>query len=346
MLPIHPSTWPQRPLMIRPTPHTSMKVIGIRRAMSDEYEHFEGCSADCILPINDGKEIEGDTLVVDFESTFFVGTLLLRIKGAGQVERKAKSVIKQTKASNVEDGQCHDNDYFANKKRKFQAIIKGRFKKPLSMNRCVTGQTFDRPAGPLPARWVVKNFMKFISILAPQLDASLDADKPRFLTPLLATAQTVLSEDDNCKETPKKREKKNTDNMLHSSRDGGPDRDLGIIIPDTTSSSATGRAKARKKIFNKLGATKSEEHRFDCNKTYSFEFYQHLLEFSQFAVDMGSIGGMIPLAPVMDGQPLKILAAHRKNADSQELDSLWSFDIFHESLYPNAEFASLASLEA
>ena len=29
MLPEHPSTWPQRPLMIRPTPYTSTKVIGI-----------------------------------------------------------------------------------------------------------------------------------------------------------------------------------------------------------------------------------------------------------------------------------------------------------------------------
>ena len=29
-LPIHPSQWPQRPLLIRPTPHTSTKILGIR----------------------------------------------------------------------------------------------------------------------------------------------------------------------------------------------------------------------------------------------------------------------------------------------------------------------------
>ena len=29
LLPEHPARWPQRPLMIRPTPHSSTKVIGI-----------------------------------------------------------------------------------------------------------------------------------------------------------------------------------------------------------------------------------------------------------------------------------------------------------------------------
>ena len=29
ILPRHPSTWPQRPLMIRPTPHSSTKIIGV-----------------------------------------------------------------------------------------------------------------------------------------------------------------------------------------------------------------------------------------------------------------------------------------------------------------------------
>ncbi len=29
ILPRHPSTWPQRPLMIRPTPHSCTKIIGV-----------------------------------------------------------------------------------------------------------------------------------------------------------------------------------------------------------------------------------------------------------------------------------------------------------------------------
>ena len=283
------------------------------------------------------------------------------------VEKRKTSGAKKNESNGVEDNQCNCNDYFANKKRKFQAIIKGRFKTPFSMSRCVTGQTFERPAGKLPARWLVSRIIKFISILAPQLDASLDGEKPRFLSPLLATTQTVLSEEDDAKESWSNPNIRNTYNILHSSRDDGlclkidtavhleepssldpssvlsnlraQQRDLSISVPDTTSSSVTSRTVARKKVFNALSAIKSSEPRFDCDRIYTFEFYQHLIEFSQFAVDMGKIGGMIPLAQASDGQPLKIMAAYRESEENQELDLLWSFDIFHESLYPYVESA-------
>ena len=38
-------------------------------------------------------------------------------------------------------------------------------------------------AGKLPARWVVTSFIKFITTLAPQLEANVDGNEPRFLTP-------------------------------------------------------------------------------------------------------------------------------------------------------------------
>ena len=258
-------------------------------------------------------------------------------------------------------------DYFANKKRKFQAVIKGRFKAPLSMSRCVTGQTFERPAGKLPARWVVKNFIRFVSVLAPQLDASLDENKPRFLTPLVSTAHTVLSEDDEYNKSYDKLDGTNTINPTrylkqrdrHLNLDTGADlqephsleessvlfgldadSNLGVTIPDTTSLSATNRSLARKKIFNALNAKRTPEPRFDTNKIYTFEFYQHLLDFGdELAVDMGRVGGMVPLAQAMDGQALKIMAAHRSSETGDELEPLWSFDIFHESLYSYAQMA-------
>jgi len=156
----------------------------------DDYEDFRGFCDGCILPINNGKEVGGESLVIDFESTHFVGTLLLRIKNVLPVEKEENSESKKKESNDVEDNQCNGNDYFTNKKRKFQAIIKGRFKTPFFMSRCVTGQTFERPAGKLPARWLVRSIIKFISILAPQLDASLDGEAP-ILKP-------VISDDPNC----------------------------------------------------------------------------------------------------------------------------------------------------
>mmetsp|Transcript_17239 Transcript_17239/g.35389 ORF Transcript_17239/g.35389 Transcript_17239/m.35389 type:complete len:136 (+) Transcript_17239:12-419(+) len=130
-------------------------------------------------------------------------------------------------------------------------------------------------------------------------------EKPRFLSPLLATTQTVLSEDDDAKESWTNTNIRNTYNVLHSSRDESPclkidtavhleepssldpssvlsnlwaqESDLNISVPDTTLSSMASRTVARKKVFNALSAIKSSEPRFDCDRIYTFEFYQHLI---------------------------------------------------------------------
>jgi hypothetical protein len=71
-------------------------------------------------------EKQGESLVVDFESTHFVGTMMLRIKQASKIAGVNYS---------DDDGQS----YFAGKKRRFQVVVKGRFKTPLAMSQCVTG---------------------------------------------------------------------------------------------------------------------------------------------------------------------------------------------------------------
>ena len=327
-----------------------------------------GFSASCILPINNGTEAEGEALVIDFESTYFVGTLFLRIKQAPPVSRGKgeKTYNTQDESNEGQDDKGSQRDYFANKKRKFQAVVKGRFLTPLPMSKCVTGQIFERPAGKLPARWVVKSFIRFVSILAPQLDASLDDNKPRFLTPLVATAHTVLSEEDEYKKSYDNSDDRYSINPSphfkqrdrHLNIDTGADfqephslevssilfdldaeGNFGITIPDTSSFSTTNRSLARKKIFNALSTKKGLGPRFDTSKIYTFEFYQHLLDFGdELAVDMGRVG-MVPMAQAMNGQPLKIMAAYRSDTIRHELESLWSFDIFHESLYSYAQMA-------
>jgi len=360
MLPDHPSEWPQRPLIIQPTPNSSTKIIGIRLARQDDYKQIMLMTT-ANVPINNGTEEEGEALVVDFESIHFIGTLLVRIKQAPLLVRGKNEERGDSHASR--DGGTSKRDYFANKKRKFQVVIKGRFRTSLSMSRCVTGQIFDRRAGKLPARWLVKSAINFFSILAPQLDASLDDDKPRFLSPLVATAQTVLSGNDVFEKSPNNTESwnlesarplKNSDHHLDIdtvTNSGEPpsvktssvfsdlsaDSILGISVPDTTLCSVARRMSARKNIFNALSVKRSLEPRFHTNKTYTFEFFQHLLDFGdELAVDMGRIGGMVPLAPALNCQPLKIFAAHKNSEKTLDLEALWSFDIFHESLYSSA----------
>lgn len=302
--------------------------------------------------------------MIDFESKHFVGTILIR--------------IKQACNHSVQD-DSDGKSYFDGKKRKFQTVVKGRFKSPLPMSHCVTGQTFNRPAGKLPARWIVTAFIKFIATLAPQLEATLDGTKPRFLTPLIATAHTVLT---SCDKSLRDSEESDVRDvrfpsdleaaisepssidtssiMLAVTKASESSSSEKVNVPDTSRSSIAGRMKARKKVFNALAAAasydpcKALEPRFDTQTEYTFEFYQHLLDFGdELAVDMGMVGGKVGLAKATDGQPLKIMAAYRdpsrKKSDSGientahndklALDTLWSFDLWHESLYPYAEMA-------
>ena len=76
---------------------------------------------------NNGREETGESLVVDFESTHFVGTMMLRIKQACMNK-------------NVKYKKFESESYFAGKKRRFQLCVKGRFKTPLPMSQCVTGR--------------------------------------------------------------------------------------------------------------------------------------------------------------------------------------------------------------
>ena len=327
-LPSNPSLWPQAPLMIRPTPNTSTKIRGIRRVKSLKYEDFSGFCAGCILPLNNGSEVPGDSLVVDFESTHFVGTLLLRIK----------------QAKRIKDTKYIDQSYFEGKKRKFQAVVKGRFRTPLPMSETVTGQTFDRPAGKLPARLIVTTFIKFISTLAPQLEAKLDGHSPRFLTPLVSTAHTVLQGPASfsrltCMSTDLEDEVEESPSTQPTSVLPLAQQALGVSRPPNATS-LSARCKARKRAFNQLAARRDTSLKFDTSKEYTFEFCQHLLDFGDdgLAVDMGHPIGKVGVSRAADGQPLKLMSAH-KDPKTGELDTLWSFDIWHASLYPYAEAA-------
>eukprot|EP00814_Leptocylindrus_danicus_P010403 CAMPEP_0116034130 /NCGR_PEP_ID=MMETSP0321-20121206/19416_1 /TAXON_ID=163516 /ORGANISM="Leptocylindrus danicus var. danicus, Strain B650" /LENGTH=430 /DNA_ID=CAMNT_0003510367 /DNA_START=332 /DNA_END=1625 /DNA_ORIENTATION=+ len=132
------------------------------------------------LPINNGKEEHGKCLVIDFESDLFIGTVLLRIK----------EVPKPESASRCD---TNDNNYFKGRKRTFQAIVQGCFKRDdVPMSECITGQTFEKPASHLPPGFILKPTLNLFRVLAPQLQVQF-GEKPVFVSPLAATAQTIVS---------------------------------------------------------------------------------------------------------------------------------------------------------
>jgi Protein of unknown function (DUF1769) len=178
--PASPLHWPQRPLLLRPTPHSGTIVKGVRfvddtdylwtpagssgrdggdhtvassssssrhhrswmhalhtrwgmardnatTGAGDEHDSGESC---CCLPINSGDELPGQTLVTDFESELFVGTLLLRIRNSHGTVR-----------DDDDDDHHHrlSEGYFYGLNRRYQVVIRGRFKKAIPWTECFTG---------------------------------------------------------------------------------------------------------------------------------------------------------------------------------------------------------------
>eukprot|EP00980_Cylindrotheca_fusiformis_P013528 scaffold3450_cov114-Cylindrotheca_fusiformis.AAC.33 len=288
-LPGSPSKWPQRPLLVRPTPNTATEITRIRYSSGADFLEDEGFAESGSLPINGGKECLGRSVIVDFHSSQFVGSLMIRIRDAPKLE----SI------------QYQSSSYFDGKKRTFQAVIRGRFRLPLVMRNCVTGQTFRR-AGKLPSRWIVNSFVKIFSILAPHLEIDLRSKHPRFLAPLCATAQTVLVE-------------------------RRPEvADLACLDKTFVEPLATSRSS----VLWEEGASHASG-----SKPNESVPSRDMLDFKDdISIKMGRPLGSFSVSQITDGQPIKFMSAYRGQSRN-DLEYLWSFDIWHESFFPLASQA-------
>jgi hypothetical protein len=355
---IPPEQWPQAPLFLRPCPGSGMKILGVRYANSDEYimdetlktpwwEHdfstieksddedatadtvkesiqHPYCSQCCCLPINNGNEPDGKTIVIDFESSCFQGTLQVRI-------RHTRGTIPEP----YDDSK----GYFHGFNRQYQSIIQGRFTRPgIPMTRCEAGQTFKDPLK-LPPAYVVKGSMKIVQFFAPRLNAKVNGSKPMFTSPLGSTPQTVMA--DPWK--PEDGHKFRVEGICRSGSSRGkivePIEEERKLIPYKCNNPTTSvsRAKARKKAFDKLCAEGDEKTTFRTDRVYTFESLQHLVDFRPLEVNMGNILGKMRLSPVMNGQPMNIMAGYPSGNLSAEKDphgfeKFWSFEIWHATM--------------
>lgn len=323
-----PEDWPQAPILLCPTPGSGTKIKGVRLGNAKDYMWEPGmhlswsqvlaqrwgvpgrheprvacCERCAVLPINNGNELENEELSIDFESDLFIGTLLVRV-------RHTEGTTKQPYDDN--------SGYFYELNRRYQAVIRGRFKKCLPFTELSTGFQFQRRCGRLPAKWILRGGIKVLSFFAPQLDCQMEGDKPHSLTPLGSTPQVICVD---------------TEETLHSitaPNEEPRENERSLLGYAASGSSSIQRARVRKKAFDKLFVQKSEEPRTDPSKIYTFEFLQHLLNFQDFSIELGSMLGSVDLKDLLDGQPLQIMAAHGDHRP-------WSFDIWHQKLWDDAQ---------
>ena len=326
---VPPEYWPQGPLLMRPTPGTGMRVLGIRFSSSTEYLWKEGdandgivwaqklhqhwnkscalpeklpaCCPECmVLPINNGTEPNGESLVVDFESPLFRGTLLARVRYS---EGTTKTPYDDSKG------------YFAGMNRRYQVVIRGKFLDEIPWTQLVAGLELERPCGKLPPKWITKGALKVVSFFAPQLKANFDVERPYSLTPLGSTPQSLRVEDHAHADASMEEMQHEPNHASHSL--------LGEVSDNPSS---LGRARFRKKNFDKLYVGQSLTPTTDRHRVHTFEFLQHLLDFHDFSVELGSLMGQISLKDTLDGQPLQIMSRHVNGP------RIWAFDVWHQCL--------------
>ncbi|GAX13170.1 hypothetical protein FisN_17Hh100 [Fistulifera solaris] len=333
---LDPKHWPQRPLLLRPTPGSGTKIKGIRFSGSSEYiwtaeksvltwptylklhwgipessprgswnpPDVTMCDQCMILPINNGNETLGESLVTDFYTDLFEGTLLLRL-------RKSEGTTPQKYDDSI--------GYFANMNRRYQVVVRGRFRKDIRWTECLTGFELSRPCGKLPPKWMLNGALKVLSFFAPQLQAKIDTKNPSTMSPLGSTPQCLVVEESDSL----------TMSKIDAPQSEPEEVSKTLLGKASSATSSMQRARYRKKVFDKLFSQNSPIPVTDCSKLYTFEFLQHLINFDEFSVELGSVLGAIRLQELLDGQPLQIMATHFERR-------LWSFDIWHEMLVEDA----------
>lgn len=165
--PLDPKLWPQAPLLFRVAPSSGTEILGIRKDSSKEYlwtpesdtpwwnllgndtiregQVDKGC---WILPINDGTEAIGESLVIDFESKLFVGSLLFRLYDAPSLTGSPSSIRKET-------------GFFANNHGiRYQVTIQGKFKKSLQWSNLLSGLRLRRKFRKAPSKWFLWTALK------------------------------------------------------------------------------------------------------------------------------------------------------------------------------------------
>lgn len=323
--------WPQAPLLFRAAPKSGTEILGIRRDNSKDYlwtpESTQSwwnvvgklqdsskkplLDSGCwILPINDGKEANGQSLVVDFQSRLFDGSLLIRLRDVPLATDSPLETSRSDGKERAEDG------FFAGTPLRFQVVIRGNFRQSLQWSKLLAGSRLQRKLGKVPPKWLLWTILKVVHFFAPQLQTKLDGEYPYALSPLGSAPRTVTVH----QEEP-------TD-LLGDNREE----------PTTQKESLTGkaypiknpleRARARKKHFDQMFKANNTNFCTGDQTTYTFQFLQHLLDYHTSSIDLGSIN--YDMNDLLGGQPFQIMAEH-------DGEPLWMFEIWNENILEDAK---------
>jgi len=266
--------WPQRPMYITIPPYASC-------------EHLSGD-----LTVNGEVPIE-------FETPLFKGKLICRFKGFNTPPNAANGAKERVDA------------YFRGKKRLFQYVVQGRFKREVDVGEAFSGHEFVKPLEAIPSRFIVKTILKFLRSMNPGIQMNVFTARPRIWSSLAGTAQVISADAPGCEP-----------DILRVMEIKENTARLGGVFAKKPHSS-----KKRRRIFS--SARLAHKYTFSPDDVYTFDFYQHLFDPATYSLQVGGVGVLrVDFSRHSAGQPAQMMAR-----TSNPGEYLFCFCLWHENVY-------------
>ncbi|GBF99476.1 hypothetical protein Rsub_12144 [Raphidocelis subcapitata] len=237
-----------------------------------------------------------NTREVELETAVFKGRLLLSVRG-----------VPTTPAATRPGGPLAGN------RRTFHVAVQGRFKAPIAASDLLSGQEMPKPPR------LSAGFMHFIlggaaKVFAHTTDVFVEEGKPmHYHFPVLAAAQ-----------------------LINVSRPG-EEPDLLAAAEDMTlwDAALSGRGGAplpsdkRRAFFDKPSHLAGREIGTDL--VWTMHITQSLIDFSTYKLGLPGVPVHIDLVPVLDAQPLQIMAKTGKTGDYVFNVLMWNDRLLHSA---------------
>ena len=273
--------WPQRPMYLTIPPYA-------------ECEHLSG-----------DLTVNGE-IPIEFETPLFKGKLICRFRGFKTPPNAAKGAKERV------DG------YFRGKKRLFQYVVQGQFKREVDVGEAFSGHEFVKPLEGIPSKFIVKTILKFLRSMNPGIQMNLFTARPRVWSSLAGTAQ-VISADAPGREPDISRVMEIKENTAR----------LGGVFAKKPHSS-----KKRRRIFS--NARLAHKYTFSPDDVYTFDFYQHLFDPVTYSLQVGGVGVFrVDFSKHSAGQPAQMMAR-----TSNPGEYLFCFCLWHEKVFRSLERAA------
>jgi hypothetical protein len=172
------TTWPNRPILVRRSPNMLLSSI---EETSEEGKLL-------LAPI---KVHDEDFTEIPLESDLFSGKIIMIFKN---IENDPRDYFRYKFSYVYLDFELlvfNFSSLCRNRKRKFRALLQGRFNRPIPFSSVYFGQVFEESIRSLPARWLVKTLVQLILKVQPGFRVSMKGDRPYFLVPLFSIAQNI-----------------------------------------------------------------------------------------------------------------------------------------------------------